>query len=799
MKNSHKPNNLKKTAYFKARRATFLAGVVLTLILFSLSLVVGLQANEYVLYDTFPGSTLNTTLWNEVASGGTLVITSGEMRVRSTIPNYDLERVDSIAMPPLEQIYNISMNFRLNINPPGSGTVSAGARIGNVPILELSKSDGASQVINDGDWLLVRNGTDFDVYDDGLYNITITPVDSNLSYRGTGNVNGGIGYMDVRFVEYTTRNNTINTSLVSPVDNTFTLDSPLTFEVNTTFIPSGFSHRNLVNSTIYVWYSNETVYNITTNLLSGNESILTTWDIEFDKNNHYKWNAYSCFNDSNYQKCKWGEVNNTFVWGLVINDSGFDTFAYETDTEIFQFNITVPANTISVSSILNYNGTSNTADVDCTGVSCSLTAEIDIPLISTYQIAQDFFFQTTIFSPSTSFTTNISSGTQTVQQIFLDECNSTITTKTLNFTVTDESSLARITPFYIAGEFDYYLGNGDTKKSLTFSNTSAIELDLCISPGNRTFNIEDTIEYNSELNGTDYVQRNYFFQDSQIDDTILEVPLFLLPATDSTSFIIFVRDNTLLPVSDALVEIQRFFVGEGVFKTVQIVRTDDNGKSVGFYKTETVDYRHVVTQDGETLLTTDSGKIIGETTPFTITLTVGDALSTPITSFQNLTDLTATIVYNNDTEIVTYTYIDTSGNLTLARLLVERVNYNTIYTTICDVNSTLTSGALTCDLSGQNGTFIAQGFVERSPGVLSVAITFVITSVIGIFGTTGLFLAWFIILTSALVFIWNPTVGIIAVNASVFFVNIIGLASFGPLWLFSMVGVSVIMLILMKT
>ena len=97
-------------------------------------------------------------------------------------------------------------------------------------------------------------------------------------------------------------------------------------------------------------------------------------------------------------------------------------------------------------------------------------------------------------------------------------------------------------------------------------------------------------------------------------------------------------------------------------------------------------------------------------------------------------------------------------------------------------------GNIELRILGYNGTFVAQAYVERSPETLARAIQFVINSNLGIFGTLGLFLAWFIILAAGMTGIWNPTVGVILINIAVIFVNLIGLATFSPLVIFGLLG-----------
>jgi hypothetical protein len=78
-------------------------------------------------------------------------------------------------------------------------------------------------------------------------------------------------------------------------------------------------------------------------------------------------------------------------------------------------------------------------------------------------------------------------------------------------------------------------------------------------------------------------------------------------------------------------------------------------------------------------------------------------------------------------------------------------------------------------------------------------INFVISAAREIFGNTGLILGWFIILTASLIFIWNPTAMVISHNIAVIFVNMIGLIDFGFTYIFTMIAVSLIIIIFMRS
>ncbi|GAH05530.1 unnamed protein product, partial [marine sediment metagenome] len=69
------------------------------------------------------------------------------------------------------------------------------------------------------------------------------------------------------------------------------------------------------------------------------------------------------------------------------------------------------------------------------------------------------------------------------------------------------------------------------------------------------------------------------------------------------------------------------------------------------------------------MLETGVQKVIPETAPFTLIFTVGIDLGAPWVVFEDLPDLEKSLTFNSTSNNVTFSYIDTSGEFTSARLL----------------------------------------------------------------------------------------------------------------------------------
>ena len=498
------------------------------------------------------------------------------------------------------------------------------------------------------------------------------------------------------------------------------------------------------------------------------------------------------------------ENSETTSWTYAFLETGVDfTFnVSETSNQFFEINVTTDITVLSISSIITYNGTNFTSTASCTSGNCTINNLLDIPLVTSGEFENKSFFWTlSIFNGTDSISIQTSTRIQNVSRIHLEECGGAFTTQSLNFTAHDEQNLSRIDPFLFEATFDQWLGNGSVKRQSNFSQLSTSDEALCISPTDETFFIDAIIEYDEAGNASIYTLRNFFFQNDTINNVSEDIFLYLLLSSSSTSFILKVQDDSLLPVTGTLIEINRFYPGTNEFRIVQIARTDDLGKSVGFFETEIVDYKFFITLNNETLLETGIQKVVPEASPFTLTFNIGEPLGEPWKSQNEISDLNSSLTWNDTSGFVTYIYIDSSGDLTLARLLViqESLVNSTANSVICNETSSLSSATLSCNVGNDSGFYVASSFINRGNGEgLDKQFTFQVETLSSIVGLLGLFYAWFLILIASFMFKFNEIAGIWAVTITVFLVNLTGLINFGGVFVTGTIAVALILTWIME-
>ncbi len=781
--------------------------------------------NVYMEYDDFnDGDTLDTNKW--VRNGANMIVTNGVLQIFGTTATDNVTSLRTWS-EPIQIDADILINFAESDGD--SAYFSHGELVDdnytqmivsgftNEHMILINKIDGSiSQQFNLGTMAddtrynitLTINSTTSEVFIDRVLdvqnvsrletvdakpvqiypfdtidvNVTEIIISRFISAEPTYSAFGG--------EESTSTPMEVNVTLNTPTDNSNTQSTSVLF--NGTFI---VTNGNFTNTTIFVWRSDGTELATNFTLINGTINSTKLAINNLSVGTGFQWNYFACARNVTSSICKFAISNFTLdVVPFTEVATSFNRDIDETSRQSFTLDITTLPSILTVSSKLNYNNTKHNADTTCTSGSCIISTDIDIPLVSSGESEnKSFFWEIAVFDGTSSFNFNSTTNQQNVSRIHLEECNATWPTETLNFTTYDEQNLSKLNPFQFDGFFDYWLGFGTVKRNKSFSK-NVTEMTLCLDP-NVTISTDAIINYDEVGNGTLYTNRFYYFDNHSINNVSQEIKMYLLKSASSTSFILKVQDENLLPVVDAIIEIHRFYPGEGVFKIVQIAKTDDNGKSIGFFETETVDYKFIIKKLGVTLLETGQQKVIPETSPFTLTFNIGTDLGEPWTSQDEIEDLESTLTWDEDTGIVTYTYIDSSGSFTQARLLVQEQSLTNIsaYRTICNDTVAISSATMTCTVGNDTGFYIASSFITRAAEGLDLQISFKIEDFSSVVGILGLFFGWFLILIASFMFKFNEIAGIWSTTITIFLVNLMGLVNFGAVFVSAIIGIAIIL------
>lgn len=480
--------------------------------------------------------------------------------------------------------------------------------------------------------------------------------------------------------------------------------------------------------------------------------------------------------------------------GFTENSQTYNATTYETSRETFYLNLTYDPS-MNTRGLLNYAGVNYSSSNVIYGNNVIFYANVSIPAINS-SVSNDFYWIITTYNGTSAIQETSTVNTQTVNKIYLVQCNSTYNISTLNFTAYGENDSLRLSPYLFAGTFNYWLGDGSTYQNISLINNAG-STAMCMYPSNKTFYSTATIQY--EKDG--YVKRNYYLYSAILTNVTNNISMYLLATSSATAFIISIKDGSQLPITDAYVYIQRYYPGTGLFQTVAMAKTDGSGNTVAHFEVETEDYRIIVMKDGVVIYTSPVQKIYCSATPCTLPIQTSSA---GVDGWQHVGNLTNLVYfgpsYDSVTHMVSYTYIDTSGTTHYGRLFVYTINSGSGKNTICDVNSTSNAATLVCDVSGIEGTVYAEGYISRSPEVLVWAASWVINTIKSIMGMEGLFWALIVIMILAIggMLMGGITGGILGAILGLIGSAWIGIASFGTITIFGVIILGVVIIWLIK-
>lgn len=491
--------------------------------------------------------------------------------------------------------------------------------------------------------------------------------------------------------------------------------------------------------------------------------------------------------------------------GYSLNSQTGNNTVYETSMNNYTLNLSFNRVQYPLSTVdLVFNGVPHTATTTYNPTGAIYAVTIPMPSVST-STQFPYFWDITLTNRTTELNSiEITDGlgnlllNTTVIPINLSACTSG--NITLNFTAYDEQTLERLSPFTFQGTFNIWLGDGSTYKNVSINNLSSDEIDLCIFPINLTYYTDAIIQY-SDVGASFYQPRNYYFYHLNLANTMQKYSLYLLNKTSSTSFIMNLLDQNNLIISGALIYSQRYYPGEGIYRTVQIDRTDASGNTMGLFETETPNYQFIIKKNGQTLLTTVPQKVVPTSVPYTLYFQIGQNLQSPWNVYSNMSDFKYSgPSYDNNTGMISYSYTDTSGITSYVRMVVSLTNYTGRNNVICDVNSTDIIGTLSCDVSGVKGTVQVSVVISRHSEDPIVTVLFTIGQLIqDVMGRIGYFMGWLIILTGFMVALYNPTAGILVGNVCCWLVTLFGLITFGPIFLIGLLALSIFVIVELNT
>jgi surface protein len=334
----------------------------------------------------------------------------------------------------------------------------------------------------------------------------------------------------------------------------------------------------------------------------------------------------------------------------------------------------------------------------------------------------------------------------------------------------DPASLPLISS--IDAEIEYWTTDRSVSNTVFLNSAGNSTYPICIENTTQQVNMELYAQY--DVAGG-YTHRYYIVNGSLNTSIAQNESLYNFNTTTGKSLMqLTVRDYfTNNFVSGIIVLLQRFYVSEGVWRTVQMFRTDDFGLALFNIIEQSVDYKLVFKDSNNNVLaTTDS--IAFSCTSGVCQLGYQLNQAVPVTPAPTLT---ITPVYDPATNSI---------NITWTNLLSTSVTVNTTVITqsytgsqvLCSELQTGTGGVVNCNTLGYSGPVLTT-MIADGQSVLSQYIE-LNTTIIGAIldPNEGAFWAAMIILTCVGFGIMvSPAAGIIAIVIGTITVYVLGIFS----------------------
>lgn len=464
------------------------------------------------------------------------------------------------------------------------------------------------------DWVIGRGETianfDCEIDEIGFWSRELSATEVTQLYNG----GAGITFTDTFGID-------LNTTLLSPGNNTPTGDPNIEFRVN-----SSINVGNLTNTTLNVWWPNGTLIGINTTIITGtlnftNASIATGIPVA----DNLLWNFESCAENVTLSECSFASPNRTInLKSFTQGAYTFNTSSFETASETFVVNMTTNGS-VPTNAKLIYNGTSNTATITSQGSdNYSISDTIDIPTING---TKSFYFNFTMDGTEQSTT----SQNQLINVTNMSFCNSGnifVNVSFLNETVAQENITA-------TGQFvwNYWSGSGDFFKTVSYSNlTENIGYSFCVDrTDNRTIQANGTITYNNDIS-----EQRVFSGDIALSNATNLTQLFLLPTVDG----VYVTFQVVNVAEQVLSGVSTNATRDGAI--IESKLTDDAGLATYFLDPD-IKYVFNFWKEGFDVATTS---LFPSQSQFTITLG------------------TTTTVQNDSTKGISYRILPTLATLT---------------------------------------------------------------------------------------------------------------------------------------
>jgi len=413
------------------------------------------------------------------------------------------------------------------------------------------------------------------------------------------------------------------------------------------------------------------------------------------------------FGDSNGVTVDHLFISHSFNWNWSYTESSEPSLVAQNDSTVLMLNITYNSTHISeLNATLNDSGRSYipTKTVYADYIEFTYQAPANRSQ-ATYTYNWFVNYTQSYDSQNKQFTTT--GATYEIYTWNLSTCSGPDTS--IIFTIWDENYPGVRLNSTLELEVDYWIT--DPTKSQTYN----VEFEgnhtyrLCFSPFNQTYYSNLYTQYTT-VGG--FTHRYYLINQTFNNISIVNATIYNFNETTDLSNLEMVArykiNYTYYP--NVLAKLQRLYLSEGVYRTVQMDKSGDFGNIFFNIKEENTDYRISFYDEANNLLK--------QTAPMKFVCTSGVCelvqLLTEYEGNATTTDLSVVYHLDNVTRMIQVNWSDSLGNNNAVQIRVIKETL-TGTATICDVFQTGASGTYNCNASAYTGDVLLTVLTSNSP------------------------------------------------------------------------------------
>jgi|10_taG_2_1085330.scaffolds.fasta_scaffold01156_9 hypothetical protein len=323
----------------------------------------------------------------------------------------------------------------------------------------------------------------------------------------------------------------------------------------------------------------------------------------------------------------------------------------------------------------------------------------------------------------------------------------------------------------------YTVSSSQDSKSFNFNLSAATSYYFCSDPADYSISLSGFCQYDSGFAGYSY-PRQYYFDAATLTGAIQRnYSLYQLEDSLSTG-ITFTVSEAGVPLENRIIQIQRYDISTGNYRTVSMLKTDSNGQDISYLEQTTAFYKVCVFEIGnpDPVSCSSAFHITGES--YAIALTTSSALS-----WSSLVGVAHNLTFDSVSDQFELTYSDPNEKTTQFCLEVydERFTQRILVANNCLSSN---SGTIQTSVDAINGTtYSAYAFATLFTNTTGqyASDTFLLSQITHSYGMSeafqnnGLFFIWLLVAVFSLLAFYSPSLALLLAPLPVIFGSFSGI------------------------